>query len=137
MKEKEVIAGQERAAKVAESKASKEMQTLLNDIQEAELARAKKAEDAKLEKERERAIIEKTKQEAYAATVEKIMNSISPNLIAAIQSQSNAELLTEGMKSISPYALASGETVPEVVNKLIRGTTLEEVINKSNVNINF
>ena len=137
LREKALIAAQEREAKLAETQATKEMQTLLNDIQEAELARAKKAEDAKLEKERERAIIEKTKQEAYAATVEKIMNSISPNLIAAIQSQSNAELLTEGMKSMSPYALASGETVPEVVNKLLRGTTLEEVINKSNVNINF
>jgi len=137
LKEKELIAAQERAAKLAETQATKEMQELLNDIQAAELARAKKAEDAKLERERERAIIEKTKQEAYAATVEKIMNSISPNLIAAIQSQSNAELLTEGMKSMSPYALASGETVPEVVNKLLRGTTLEEVINKSNVNINF
>lgn len=137
LKEKELVAAQERAAKLAETQATKEMQELLNDIQAAELARAKKAEDARLEREREKAIIEKTKQEAYAATVEKIMNSISPNLIAAIQSQSNAELLTEGMKSMSPYALASGETVPEVVNKLLRGTTLEEVINKSNVNINF
>jgi hypothetical protein len=34
------------------------------------------------------------------------------------------------MEAIGPYALAQGnETIPDTVNKLLRGTTLENVIN--------
>ena len=37
------------------------------------------------------------------------------------------ETVTEAM---APYAIASGESVADVTNKLLRGTTLEGVIDK-------
>lgn len=64
-------------------------------------------------------------------SADKIMDSISPDLVAAITASSNAELLTSGMKNMSPYALANGMPIPEVVNTLVRGTPLENVINKA------
>ena len=58
------------------------------------------------------------------------MKSVSPDLIAAISARTKADILTEGMASMSPYALANGESVADTVNKLLRGTSLEEIINE-------
>ena len=85
--------------------------------------------DAEIAHAKELAEIEKAKQEAYAATVKEIMSSIQPDLVAAISASTQAELLKEGMASISPYAIANGESVADTVNKLLRGTSLEEIIN--------
>lgn len=53
------------------------------------------------------------------------MKSISPDLIAALTSKSNADMLATVSESISPYAIAGNESVSEVVNRLMRGTSLE------------
>ena len=74
--------------------------------------------------------IEKAKQQAYADTIKEILGAIQPGLIEAISASSKAEILKTGMEAIGPYALANGdETIPETINKLVRGTTLENVIN--------
>ena len=66
----------------------------------------------------------------YAETVAKIMESIQPDLVAAIQSQSEAKTFNGIAQGIAPYALANGESAAEFVDRLLRGTTLEGVINK-------
>lgn len=72
---------------------------------------------------------EKAKQEAYAATVERIFGAITPDLTAAMNNKANAELTAVIAESMSPYAIASvGESVSDVTRKLLRGTTLEEVV---------
>jgi major vault protein len=115
---------QEEAVKQAEA----DMQTLLDQIQTAKLERAKKEDDAKIATEKALAAIEKDKQDAYAKTVAVIMDSITPELVSAMTSKSNADMLSAVSKSIAPYALAKDESVAEVTNKLLRGTTLEGVI---------
>ena len=65
------------------------------------------------------------------------MSSISPDLVAAISASSNAELLKEGMKNMSPWAIANGESVADTVNKLMRGTSLEDVLDKASPKISF
>lgn len=135
LKEKALIAEQERAAKLAETQAEKDMQELLDAIQTAQIARSKENTDAQIAYEKERAAIERSKQEAYAETVERIMKSISPDLISALESQSKSDLLKEGMKSMSPYALAGNMSIPDTVNKLLRGTPLEDVITNKNLNM--
>ena len=129
MNNAEAIKEKERAAETAKVQAEKDLQETLTEIQTAEMARLKEKQDAKIAYEKELAEIEKAKQEAYAATVKEIMSSISPDLVAAISASSKAELLKEGMASMSPYAIANGESVPDTVNKLLRGTSLEEIIN--------
>ena len=56
------------------------------------------------------------------------MKSVSPDLVAALTSKANASMLETVTKSMSPYAIAQGESVADVTNQLLRGITLEEVI---------
>ena len=128
MHNKEKIRAKEREAKAAEVQARNDLQDILTAIQSAEMARIKEKQDAEIAHAKELAEIEKAKQEAYAATVKEIMSSIQPDLVAAISASTQAELLKEGMASISPYAIANGESVADTVNKLLRGTSLEEII---------
>ena len=120
-----------RAEQVAAAKAKDDLQVLLGTIQSAEVAREKEKIDLKLEHERQLAEIEKAKQEAYAETIKKIVDSISPDLIAALSTKANAQLLSDATKSMSPYAIANGESVADTVNKLMRGTSLEGILNKN------
>ncbi len=124
------IAAKKRAEKDAETKARKDLQPLLDEIQKAELARDKNADDAKIANEKAIADIEKAKQEAYAETIKKIMESISPDLIAALESKANANMLETVSKSVAPYAIAKGESTSEFVDRMLRGTTLEGVISQ-------
>ena len=114
----------------ARFQARRDMQEVLNAIQTAEVARRKENDTVEAEKLAKLAEIEKAKQQAYADTIKEILGAIQPGLIEAISASSKAEILKTGMEAIGPYALAEGnETIPDTVNKLVRGTTLENVIN--------
>ena len=58
------------------------------------------------------------------------MKSVSPDVIAAISARTKADILREGMEHMSPWAIAKGEPVADTVNTLLRGTSLEELINE-------
>jgi hypothetical protein len=54
-----------------------------------------------------------------------------------MNAQSNAAMTETIASSLSPYALAGkDESVADVVNKLLRGTSLEGVIDGVNINAN-
>ena len=57
-------------------------------------------------------------KEAYAATVASVIQAISPDLIAAMQANSNAETLQQVSK-----AIAKNEGVAETINTLLRGSS--------------
>ena len=120
----------QEAEKQATKQAEKDMQVVIDAIHDAEMARKQKEVDAKIAEQQALASIEKAKQSAYAETVAKIMESIQPDLVAAIQSQSEAKTFNGIAQGIAPYALANGESAAEFVDRLLRGTTLEGVINK-------
>lgn len=122
------LAEKKRKETEAAKQAEADMQIILDVINEAKLDRAKKEDAAKIDTEKQLAEIEKARQAAYAETVANIMKSISPDLIAALTSKANADMLETVTKSMSPYAIAQGESVADVTNQLLRGTTLEEVI---------
>ena len=137
MKNDESIRIREREENAAVVQAKNDLQSVLSAIQTAEMTRQKERQDMEIAHEKALAAIEKAKQEAYANTVKEIMSSISPDLVAAINANSKAELLKEGMASMSPYALANGESIADTVNKLLRGTPLEEVLDKASTKINL
>lgn len=122
------LAEKKRAEEEAIKKAESDLQVVINAIQEQKLARAKKEDDAKIETEKQLAAIEKAKHEAYAETVAKIMSAVSPDLVAAMTSKSNAAMLETVTQAMAPYAIAQGESVADVTDRLLRGTTLEKVI---------
>lgn len=130
------IARQTEANKLAEKQAEVDMQVLYDTIHNANLERTKLEKANELAHQRELAEIEKNRNEAYAATVKIIMESISEDLVAAMSSKSNNEMTVAIAQALSPYALASGESVTDVVNGLLRGTKLEDVIKGINLNVN-
>ena len=117
-----------RAQKKAARQAEADMQPLLDAIQEAELERNRKSDDEKIKTEIALADIEKAKQLAYAETVANIMKSVSPELVAALTSRANADMLSNVTQSVAPYAMTNGESVADFTNKLLRGTTLENIM---------
>lgn len=117
-----------RAAEEAEQKAKSDMQELLNKITEASLVREKAERDAEIEHKKALAEIEKGKQEAYAATVVKMLGAVQPGLIEAINANTQSELVTGIGSAVSPYAMASGESVADTVSTLLRGSKLEGVL---------
>ena len=114
----------------AETKAKADLQKVLGEINDAQIAREKAKADAEAERLRTLAAIEAEKQKAYADTVANIMASIQPDLVAALTTKANSELLTEATKNMSAYAIAKGESVSDTVNTLLRGTSLEGILDK-------
>ena len=114
-----------RAEEAAKTRAKADMQKVLDAIHAAQLARDRAADDEKINTEKQLAAIEEAKQKAYAETVAQIYGAITPDLVAALQAQSNANIMNGIGAAVSPIAMAKGESVADVVNTLIRGTSLE------------
>ena len=138
---------QNEAEKLAAKQAEKDMQVVIDAIAEASRARKALEFDQELEQEAERraleidhakemAEIEKAKQEAYAATVAKVMESITPQLVEAITIGGKAELTETLAKHMSPYAMAKGESVVETTQKLLNGLPFDLKDIVGNVGIN-
>ena len=118
----------QEAEKLAAKQAEKDMQVLIDAIHEADLARKQKDADMRLVQAQNELGIQQAKQKSYADTVAKIMNSISPDLVAALTSQSNAQVMETVANAVGPYAIANGESIADTANKLLRGTSLEGIL---------
>lgn len=138
---------QNEAEKLAAKQAEKDMQVVIDAIAEAGRVRKEAdfkqalAQDAErnaleIQHEKEMADIEKAKQEAYAATIATIMNSITPQLVEAITIGGKAELTETLAKHMSPYAMAKGESVVETTQKLLNGLPFDLKDIVSNVGVN-
>jgi major vault protein len=120
------IAEKKRAEDEAKALAEQNMQPILDAIQRAKLDRNKEVDAARLETETRLAEIEKAKQAAYAETVATIMQSISPDLTAALSAKANADIMNGLGNAISPYALAKDGNIADAINTILRGTSLEK-----------
>lgn len=126
-----------QAQKLAAKQAEADVQAIYTIIANQELLRQKDKNDEEIRHQEQLAAIEKARQEAYAETVAKIMSSISEDLVAAMNSKANAQMTEAIVKSIAPYALAGeNESASDVVNKLLRGTSLEDVVSSVNIDVN-
>ena len=110
--------------------AKQEQDKIIGMIESEQLERKKISEAQRLEI-REREIEQASKEKnVYAETVAKVVEAISPDLIAAMQSNSNAETLRVVAESMAPLAIARGESVADTVNTLLRGTSIENMLGK-------
>lgn len=122
-------ARREEAEAQARAQAKSDLQIVLDEIQKSELAREQSKIDLQLAKEKAEADLEAAKQAAYAETVKTIMGAISEDLVAALTTSSRDAMTAKVAESLAPYALANrDESVSDVVNKLLRGTTLEDTL---------
>lgn len=102
----------------------------MDAIQEAGLERKRKEAEQNLNIKMSEAQIEAAKKQAYADSVVKIMNSITPELTAALESKANADVFKGIANGIAPYAMANNESAADFVNTLLRGTTLEGIVDR-------
>ena len=116
------------AATLAAAKAKESLQSVLDSIKKAEIERSRADYDLEEYHTKQMNDLAIGKQNAYAKVIKTVMESISPDLIASMNSSANAELMEVVTKSMSPYAIANGESVSDVANKLLRGTSLEGLI---------
>ena len=131
----------------AEDKAKKQAEVDMQPMIDAIAAAGIKRKDAEHAAEMKRAAaenestqahmkamsdIEIAKQNAYAETVKSIMESISPDLIAALEVGGQCDMMTSLAKYMSPYAIANGESVAETTQKLVNGLPfdLKEIMSK-------
>ena len=126
----------QEAEELAKKQAEQDMQVMIDAIHDASLIRKDKDHAQDIEYKKNLAALEQAKQKAYADTIASIMKSISPDLVAAMNSKSNADMTVAISEAMAPYALAKNESVAEVVNKLLRGTSLEDTVNGINLNVN-
>jgi hypothetical protein len=141
------IARQQEAEEFAKKKAEQDIQPILDAIAEAQsqretakhkavLERDAAAHDLAIATQQREADIEMAKQEAYAKTVKEIMESITPDLIAAIEVGGQRNLLSALTENMSPYAIANGESVVETTDRLLRGLpidkSLQQILNTNN-----
>lgn len=59
------------------------------------------------------------------------MADMQKDLVAALSSESNAQVLDAITKNMAPYAMLKGESVAEFTDKLLRGTTIEGFVNQA------
>ena len=119
-----------RATIAAEKQAQKDLQPILDEIAKAQIAREKEENSIQIEKEKAELQLDKARKASYAAMVEKIMGSISEDLVAALNAKANSEMLETVTGAMSPYAISENTSVADVTNKLLRGTSLEGIIDK-------
>jgi major vault protein len=122
------LAEAKRQMEIAKVQAEAAIQTSYDTIASAKLAREKAVADAEIAKLREQAQIEIEKNKAQAERIKEVMESITPELVAAMTSSANADLMETVTKSMAPYAIANGESVSDVTNRLLRGTPLEGLL---------
>lgn len=137
------IARQQEAEELAKKQAERDMQPILAEIAKAAEDRrdaahkasiARETEEMTMREEHERTLadIEAAKQAAYAATVKEIMSSITPDLIAALETGGKCDLMAALTEHMSPYAIANGESVVDTTDRLLRGmpvdSSLKEIL---------
>lgn len=129
----EMIKRLKEEAETKEAEAKKALLELTESIHKVELQRDKEKADLAIAKQKAEDQLAAERKKVQADMISKVMSSIGPDLVAAMQSSTNADTLVKVAEAISPYALANDESVTDVVDKLLRGTTLENLIEKLNV----
>lgn len=100
----------------------------ISEVEEVSRVRKQATADLRLQiAEREQAQRLAELQAEAAAVVSKA-GAVSPDLIAALQAFSDRALVERVSESMAPLAILGGESVTEVLAKLLHGTALEKVL---------
>lgn len=105
-----------------------EIQILKNAVAEAEYDRLNKQREAERLYEEEKAELAMKREAHTAEAMKTILDAISPELAASMKAEGNREIVEAIASSISPYAIAQGESVSEAVNRLMRGTSFGDIM---------
>ena len=97
-------------------------------VHDAKLARQRRTNEANLELG-DRQLAQRLRElEAEVAAVVAKAGAVSPDLIAALQAFGDRALAEKMAESMAPLAILGGESVAEVLARLLRGTKLAKVL---------
>jgi major vault protein len=119
----------ESGAKVKELElnASLKQEELIKTIAELELQREKAAGDQGIYFNEKNVEIRAKELESEIRAITEKAKAITPDLISALQSFSDKEVLQKVAESMAPLAILGGESVADVFSKMLKGTKLEGV----------
>lgn len=105
-----------------------DIQLIKDAIADAERARKEKDNDLELAHKKQMLELEATREAAAAEAMRTVLAALGPDLAAALNAKGNQEIVGRIAESIAPYAIAGGKPVSRAVSELLRGTTLESVL---------
>ena len=107
-----------------------DIQTLEDTIFAAKMERDKAAREAEIAHKEKLAEIEAKREADSANAMTTVLSAIGPDLAAALNCANNQEIVNAIAGSIAPYAVANGESVAEAVDRLLRGSGMEDILAK-------
>jgi major vault protein len=122
----ELIAGQKRQD--AKLTAEKDKQETLDGIHVAELKRKREIADAELDKQRQKLVMILEEKAAEVEAVVEKAKAIGPDMIAALQAFGDKDLAGKLADSMGPLAILGGKSIADVINKLLKGTPVEQIL---------
>ena len=111
--------------KLAAEAELEELRVMIEETKREDRRKNKEMEMEFLQRQKE---IESQSEAASAASMVKVLEAIGPDLAAALNSENNQEVVKAIASAISPYAIARGDSISDAVNKMVRGTTMETVM---------
>lgn len=102
-------------------------QEAFSRIKDAELARERSTAELELETTRRQLEQRIAQLDAEVRAVVQKAGAISPDLVAALGAFSERALVEKVCEAMAPLAILGGESVADVVGKLLKGTVLERV----------
>lgn len=110
------------------TEAEKDLQALEDAITAAKIERDKKRQEQEIAYKNEMDKLAMARENNTAAALAAVMQSIGPELAAAMNNENNQEVVEAIASAIAPYAVANGMPVAQAVSTILRGTTLETVL---------
>jgi len=111
-------------------KANESQQEVMSAIQAAELGRTRAASEQELAVEQARLEQRLAELRAEVTAVTSKAGAVSPDLIAALQAFSDQAMVERVAESMAPLAILGGDSVADVLSRLLKGTTLEHVLRR-------
>lgn len=108
--------------------ASLARQEVLGQIHEAELSRDRTRQAFDQDVARQQLTLRLDELKAEVQSVVEKAQAISPDLVAALQAFSDRHLVGKLSESMAPLAILGGESVADVVSRLLKNTPLERVL---------
>lgn len=116
------------AVKREQQNAQREEQAALEEIHTAELQRKRASTEAELAVSKARLQQDTARLAAEVKAVVDKAGAVSPDLIAALQAFSDRALAERMAESMAPLAIMGGESVADVLSRLLKGTALAKAL---------
>jgi major vault protein len=103
-------------------------QSAMDGVHSAELLRRRSTAQLELETSDKELALRLRELQAEVAAVAEKARAVSPDLVAALTAFGDRALAEKMAQSMAPLAILGGESVSEVLARLLRGTTLAKVL---------